>query len=345
MKIYSAEKSGAGLAISWLGKYSDLNETANYSQMNPLTPFLEKQGFAMLDGGLATEMESRGANLDDDLWSAKMLIESPELIEKVHYDFLRAGADLIATATYQASFGGFEKAGYSHQRAESLMQLSVDLAVLARETFWSDYRNHRGRIRPLVAASIGPYGACLHDGSEYHGNYGLSRQKLIDFHRPRMQVLANTDADLFAFETIPSLLEAEALMELMQEFPDKFAWLSFSCQDGEKVCHGERFADCAAVVSKSPQIVAVGINCTAPQHVSGLLESVEQLNIPLAVYPNSGEEWDARDQNWSGLVCQDMPVMDWYDRGARLLGGCCRTSAEHIEEMRKRLAHYVIDAN
>jgi homocysteine S-methyltransferase len=308
-----------------------------------LEPFLEKQGFVMLDGGLATEMENRGANLDDELWSAKMLIESPELIEKVHHDFLRAGADIIATATYQASFEGFANAGYVRDHAESLMQLSVDLAVLARETFWSDFRNHRGRIRPLVAASIGPYGACLHDGSEYHGNYGLSHQELVDFHRPRMQVLAGTDADLFAFETIPSLLEAEALLELMQEFPEKTACLSFSCRDGEYVSHGERFSDCAARVSESGQILAVGINCTAPQHISSLLGSTDGLQIPLAVYPNSGEEWSAEDQSWSGMVCADMPVTKWYDLGARILGGCCRTSAEHIGIMRQALKQHVIE--
>lgn len=295
----------------------------------------------MLDGGLATAMESRGADLDDDLWSAKMLIDAPEMIRQVHVDFLKAGADIIATASYQASFEGFAQAGYGHGQAESLMRLSVDLALLAREAFWAHDEYRRRRMRPLVAASIGPYGACLHDGSEYHGNYGLEKDALIDFHRPRMQVLADTGADLFAFETIPSLLEAEALLELMQEFPDKYAWLSFSCRDGNDVSHGERFSVCAALADNSEQIVGVGLNCTAPEYASDLLKSVNGMTTPLVVYPNSGEQWNPDGNQWSGDACSTMPVEDWYDAGARLIGGCCRTSIDEIASMRNRLTAHV----
>lgn len=159
--------------------------------MSPIQPFLAHQGFAMLDGALATELESRGADLNHDLWSARMLIEAPEMIHDVSHSYLLAGADIIATATYQASFEGFKKAGVDHDHARNLMHLSVDLAVLARENFWSITDNRRFRLRPLVAASIGPYGACLADGSEYHGNYGLNKQDLIDFHRPRLTELAD----------------------------------------------------------------------------------------------------------------------------------------------------------
>lgn len=308
---------------------------------NPLQPFLDRQGFVMLDGGLATELERHGANLDDALWSAKMLIESPEMIRRVHADFLRAGADIIATATYQASFAGFEKAGYDRARAASLMRLSVDLAVLARQAFWSRGENRHGRIRPLVAASIGPYGASLHDGSEYHGNYGLTRQELVDFHRPRMEVMAATDADLFAFETIPSLLEAQALLEVLQEFPVKSAWLSFSCRSAEEVSHGERFSTCASLADDCEQVEAVGLNCTAPEFASGLLDAAQGIQTPLVVYPNSGETWDAEGNRWSGDSCQTMPVTEWYDRGARLIGGCCRTSLVDITRMRAELAAHL----
>jgi homocysteine S-methyltransferase len=308
---------------------------------DPLQIFLNRQGFVMLDGGLATEMEKHDANLDDDLWSAKMLIESPELIRQVHSDFLKSGADIIATATYQASFEGFEKAGYHAEQAECLMRLGVDLAVLACESFWAKNENHTGRIRPLVAASIGPYGATLHDGSEYHGNYGLDKKHLKDFHRPRMQILADTAADLFAFETIPSRLEAEALIELMQEFPAKQAWLSFSCKDEKHVSHGELFADCVALVEASDQMFAAGVNCTDPEYVDSLLESVDGNSKPLAVYPNSGEQWNSQGNQWMGDGCATMPVQDWYDRGARLIGGCCRTTMEEITRMRSHLTRYV----
>jgi homocysteine S-methyltransferase len=295
----------------------------------------------MLDGGLATEMEKNGADLDDELWSAKMLIEAPEMIRRVHADFLRAGADVIATATYQASFEGFGRAGYSLDQAEQLMRLSVDLAVLARESFWARNPNRINRLRPLVAASIGPYGASLHDGSEYHGNYGLTRQQLIDFHRPRMHVLADTEADLFAFETIPSMLEAEALLELLQEFPGKSAWLSFSCKDARQSCHGEPFAECVRLADQSDQVVGVGLNCTAPNFVNDLLESVQDLNTPLVVYPNSGENWNPKGKQWTGDHCQTMPVLQWHDRGARVLGGCCRTSIETISQMRADLIRQI----
>jgi homocysteine S-methyltransferase len=305
--------------------------------MNPLQTFLDRQGFVLLDGGLATEMELKGADLDDELWSAKMLIEEPEIIRLVHSAFLKAGADVIATSTYQASFQGFEARGYDRKRAIRLMQLSVDLAVLARETFWADNLNREGRLRPLVAGSIGPYGAVLHDGSEYHGDYGLSEQQLLDFHLPRMEVLHDTDIDLFAFETVPSRREAEALIRALEQFPGRLAWLSYSCRDGEHVSHGESFAECAALADQSEQIIGVGVNCTAPGHISSLLQNASGYATPRAVYPNSGETWRAQDNTWAGQSQTDWPVCDWYALGARIIGGCCRTTSEDIAAMRGRL--------
>jgi homocysteine S-methyltransferase len=254
---------------------------------------------------------------------------------------LQAGADIIASASYQASFEGFLKHGINRERATGLMQLSVDLAVLAREAFWARNENRRGRVWPLVAASIGPYGACLADGSEYSGDYGLTKQQLKAFHRPRMEVLADTDADLMMFETIPSLLEAEALLELLTEFPGHTAILSFSCKDGTHVCHGEIFADGAELAENYDQVAAVGINCTAPGHLKSLLESVGRTTKPLAVYPNSGEEWVASEHRWSGTAGKQLPVTEWYDAGARIIGGCCRTTPNDIRRMRADMMAYV----
>jgi homocysteine S-methyltransferase len=309
--------------------------------VDPLQNFLNRQGFAMLDGGLATEMEKHGADLDDDLWSAKMLIEAPELVRQVHSDFLNAGADIIATASYQASIDGFAKAGHSRHQAEQLMRLSVDLAVLARETFWAETTMRHQRLKPLVAASIGPYGATLHDGSEYHGNYDLSRQELMDFHRPRMEILADTDADIFAFETIPSMLEAEALLDLLNEFPEKPAWLSFSCRNGKNVSHGESFAACIELASQSSQVVAAGVNCTAPEFIGTLLDSVHEVDLPLLVYPNSGEQWNPEGNQWTGQGCTSAPVLDWHRKGAKILGGCCRISSEAIKNMRTDMVRFL----
>jgi homocysteine S-methyltransferase len=302
-----------------------------------LQPFFDRTGFVVLDGGLATGMESRGADLDHELWSAKMLIEAPELIRSVHSDFLAAGADIIATATYQASIDGFGRAGYGKEQAMSLIRLAVDLALLARETFWADFRQREGRIRPLLAASIGPYGACLHDGSEYHGNYGVGRQALVDFHRSRLEILADTAVDLFAFETIPSRLEAEVLIGLLEDFPEKQALLSFSCRDAQSVSHGEPFSECAALADECAQVVGVGVNCTSPACISGLLECAADIETPLMVYPNSGEEWHADTQQWGGEVCDAFPVSEWFSKGARIIGGCCRTTADDIRRIRSQL--------
>jgi homocysteine S-methyltransferase len=304
---------------------------------NPIRPFLEQQGFVMLDGGLATELENRGADLDHFLWSAKLLADAPGLIRSVHEDYLVAGADVIATATYQASLGGFARAGFDPPQGAALMRRSVDLAVQARESFWSTAKNRVNRTRPLIAASIGPYGASLHDGSEYHGRYGVSRDALLRFHQPRLDILAATQADLFAFETIPSRQEAEVLLDLLEDYPNKPAWLSFSCRDGVHVSHGEPFADCAALGERSRQIVAVGVNCTAPEHISALLESAVHLKLPLLAYPNSGESWDPEEHRWAGLQCHGFPVEEWYRLGARLLGGCCRTGPGEIRQMRRAL--------
>lgn len=292
----------------------------------------------MLDGGLSTQLEQLGANLEGELWTTRVLLEEPGLLARAHHQFLEAGADVIATATYQASAGGLQRAGVGEDRAGKLMGEAVCLAVATRDEFWSSAKNRAGRLRPLVAASLGPYGACQHDGSEYHGNYGLGLQELIDFHRPRIAALEGAGADLFAFETFPSLLEARAVFALLPEFPGLRAWISFSCSDDRHVAHGETFAECARLAAEQSQVLAVGINCLAPQDVSVLLASATGSGLPLAVYPNSGEYWDADAQQWLGQACGDMEVAEWHRLGARLIGGCCRTTAKDIAGMRSKLA-------
>ncbi|MEZ4833919.1 MAG: homocysteine S-methyltransferase [Caldilineaceae bacterium] len=301
---------------------------------DPIAPILEKQGVVVLDGGLATELERRGADLVDTLWSAKLLLEAPELIRQLHYDYFAAGADVAITASYQASFAGFQKRGLSADQAADLMRLSVRLAQDARDQFWEDEANRRGRVRPLVAASIGCYGAYLADGSEYRGDYGLSTTQLIDWHRPRMKALVDAGPDLLACETIPSLQEGEALLALVAEFSHMPAWLSFSCCDEDHVCHGERFADCVALANRSPQIVAIGLNCTPPRFVAPLLQSAAHVTAkPLLCYPNSGESWDADQRCWvegTGVTDFGPPSRLWLDAGARLIGGCCRTGPRDV---------------
>lgn len=301
---------------------------------NPVQPLLDANGVIILDGALATELERRGTDLNDPLWSARVLMEAPALISQVHLDYFRAGADVATTASYQATFPGFARRGLDQQQAAELMRLSVRLACKARD----EYAQEVARPQPpLVAASIGPYGAYLADGSEYRGDYGLSVAELMAFHRPRMAVLAASGADLLACETIPSLAEGEAIVQLLAEFPNQYAWLSFSCRDEMRVCHGEPFATCAALANRSPQVVAVGVNCTAPRFVEALIRRAGAVtDKPLLAYPNSGEAWDAANHCWvPGTATPDFaaPTQLWYAAGARLIGGCCRTGPEDIRAM------------
>lgn len=305
-------------------------------------PFLQDgDGVVILDGGLATELERRGADLRDPLWSARLLVESPALIQQVHLDYFRAGADVATSASYQASFEGFARRGLDRRQAEDLLRLSVRLAAEARAEFWGEAANRAGRIRPLVAASVGCYGALLHDGSEFRGNYGLSVWQLMDWHRPRLEILATSGADLLACETIPCLTEAEALARLLRKFAPLPAWLSFSCRDGRHVCHGETLADCVAVAADVDNIVAVGINCTAPEHVASLLGSLTgKTRKLLLAYPNSGETWDAATHSWQGgskPTDWGATAGIWRQAGAQLIGGCCRTTPETIRQIARAL--------
>jgi homocysteine S-methyltransferase len=216
------------------------------------------------------------------------------------------------------------------------MRGAVTLAIEARDDFWALPGNRKGRLRPLVAASIGPYGAFLADGSEYRGHYGLSESELKAFHRPRLEVLAEAGADLLAFETIPCLEEALVLAELLTEFPSLSAWMSFSCQDGSRNCEGQLVAECAAALQPFTQIAALGVNCTRPGYIASLLRLMgARTDKPLLAYPNSGEHYDAVAKIWlgsaEGYAAQSHA---WYEAGARLIGGCCRTTPEDIAQLR-----------
>src|SRR5262245_35075851 len=222
-------------------------------------PFLDRSGVVILDGGLATELERRGADISHRLWSAKLLIDDPDLIRQVHEDYFRAGADVGISASYQASFQGFLHRGLDSRQAAELMWRSVRLVQQARDRVWDDPATHENRLRPLVAASIGSYGAFLHDGSEYRGDYGLSVNELMDWHRPRLAILAASGADVLACETIPCCDEAEALLRLLDELPPIRAWISFSCRDERRICDGTTFADAIRSVEMAENVAAVGV--------------------------------------------------------------------------------------
>jgi homocysteine S-methyltransferase len=302
--------------------------------INPIASILDHYSALVIDGALATELERRGYNLKDDLWSAKILLEKPEAIWQVHYDYFKAGADCAITASYQATVEGFTKRGLNEDEAIALIQKSVRLASEARDDFWAEESNRSGRFKPFVAASVGPYGAFLADGSEYRGNYGLSEKELMEFHRPRMKMLIEAGAEMLACETIPCLIEAQALAKLLAEFPRATAWFSFSARDEKHISEGQPFSDCVGLLAEHPQIAAIGINCTSPRYIPSLMrEAKKRTNKPLLTYPNSGETYDAVTNDWDGNpICESFgeEARKWYDAGARLIGGCCRSTPEDI---------------
>ena len=302
--------------------------------MNPIASILDHQPALVIDGALATELERRGYDLKHELWSAKILLEQPEAIQQLHYDYFKAGADCAITASYQATVAGFMKRGLNEDEAIALIQKSVKLAIAARDEFWKDEANRIGRSKPFVAASIGPYGAFLADGSEYRGNYGLTEQELMGFHRPRMQAVIEAGTDLLACETIPCLIEAQAIAKLLAEFPNTTAWISFSARDEKHISEGQVFADCVKALEEYSQIIAIGINCTSPKYIPSLIREAKQAtHKPVLVYPNSGEKYDATKHDWDGQRIYESfgeEAKEWYNAGALLIGGCCRTTPEDI---------------
>jgi len=311
---------------------------------NRLEPLLDAQGFVVLDGGLATELERGGADLRDPLWSARMLLDGPERILQAHWRYFEAGADIATTASYQASLAGFRTRGLSASEARAAIRRSVELAREAALRAEEHGVFGKRAAAGLVAGSVGPYGAALADGSEYRGDYAIGRQELIDFHQPRLEELIAAGADLLAVETIPSLEEAVTLARLLPAWPAITAWISFSCRDGERISDGTPLVEAVAEVARGSQVIAVGVNCVPPSAVERLLaRACTGTGKPLVAYPHRGERWDATARIWSGApepADFRRAVPRWYDLGARVIGGCCRTTPELIRELRAALTRH-----
>lgn len=308
------------------------------ADLNPFERILLHQGVVILDGGLATALEGRGHVLDTALWSARLLSEEPDAIRRVHVDYLNAGADCITTASYQASFEGFAAAGMTEAEAEHLMRRSSELALEARDAVRVGTRNAADRLEPLVAASVGPYGAYLADGSEYEGRYGVDVSVLDAFHRRRFGLLAASGVDVMACETIPSLEEAEVLLGILDDHAGVWAWMSFSCENGGQLRDGSSFEKAVRACAEHDRVAAIGANCSQPGHMAELMGRARAAtDLPLIAYPNSGETYDAGTKSW----LESPPTMPWFEgvqgaleAGARIVGGCCRIGPESISELR-----------
>ena len=309
---------------------------------DPLGPFLDL-GACVLDGGLATELERRGADLRDPLWSAKALLESPNDIVDVHLSYFEAGADVAITASYQASETGFATRGVDRAGTEHLLRRSVELA---REAVgrWaiSTAAAQRERPSPLVAASVGPYGAVLADGSEYRGDYGVSRSFLVDFHLARLDPLVAAGPDLLAVETIPSSVEIEAIVEALALLGHPIpAWCSVTLRDGSTLADGAPLLDAISPARSSPSMVALGVNCCSS---TDALQAVQLLgphaSMPVVAYPNRGGTWEAHTHTWVGDRRSDMGAIasQLWQTGARIVGGCCGTGPDDVRSITRALA-------
>lgn len=287
----------------------------------------------ILDGGLATRLEELGARLAGELWSARVLLDAPELVERVHREYLDAGADLICTATYQATLPGLVRCGLNEAQARELIASAVELARRAVAA----HPRARTEHPPLVVASVGPFGAYLADGSEYRGEYALGEHGLYLFHRPRVRILRDAGARLFAFETVPSACEALALLRVLDDTEGIRAWISCQCRDARTLADGTPLRDLIPRLSH-PRLLAVGCNCVPPADVTPLLRTfAEHTALPLVAYPNSGERY--ADGVWRGdRVEWWRSAPEWRRLGARILGGCCRTGPSDLERLRAMLS-------
>lgn len=297
-------------------------------------PILFNQNI-IIDGALASELQRRGCDLNDSLWSAKVLIEQPDLIRQVHYDYFKAGADCATTASYQASPLGFAKKGISLDESIRLIKKSVELAQQAKE----QYLDQIGKNKPLfIAGSVGPYGAYLADGSEYTGNYQLSEDEFIKFHQIRIQALIDAKADILACETLPNFAEIKALVKVLKQYPSMTAWFSFTLKDANHLSDGTPLKEVIDYLNNVDQVVSVGINCIALEEVTAALTVLQTLTRkPLIVYPNSGEQYDPTTKQWhknhqhNCTFKNQLPT--WLKLGAKLIGGCCQTTPKDIVEI------------
>lgn len=285
-----------------------------------------------LDGGLATTLARRGHDLSGALWSARLLIDDPEAIRDAHRAFLDAGADVVTTASYQLAARSLALAGLDPGDADVLLARSV---ALAREAVGSQ-RNGAG-LPGLVAASLGPYGAVLGGGAEYRGAYGLEVAELRSFHAPRLDALLEAGPDVLACETLPSGDEVRAITDLLHD-TGAAAWVSVTVgADGTTTPEGQPLRDALAPALEVDEVLAVGVNCCAPELATRALAELARADRPLVVYPNVGERWDASTDSWVRFDADVPDPTPWLSSGALLIGGCCGTDPDDLARLRQRL--------
>lgn len=285
----------------------------------------------VLDGAMSTPLERLGADTNNDLWTAKALIDNEELVYEVHKMYFEAGADLIITDTYQANVQAFEKVGYSEKEARNLIKKAVKIAQKARD----DYENKTGKHN-YIAGTIGPYGAYLANGSEYRGDYELSVEEYQQFHLPRIEELVNAEVDILAIETQPKLDEVLAILELLKEkYPQQKVYVSYTLSDDDTISDGTPLPRAIHALEDYSQVIAVGINCVKLELVEPALKNMKEITDKhLIVYPNSSAVYYPKSKTWSqpktSATFEEL-IPNWYEAGARIIGGCCTTGPKEIK--------------
>ena len=285
----------------------------------------------VLDGAMSTPLERLGADTNNDLWTAKALIDNEELVYEVHKMYFEAGADLIITDTYQANVQAFEKVGYSEKEARNLIKKAVKIAQKARD----DYENRTGKHN-YIAGTIGPYGAYLANGSEYRGDYELSAEEYQQFHLPRIEELVNAGVDILAIETQPKLDEVLAILELLKKkYPQQKVYVSYTLSDDDTISDGTPLPRAIHALEDYSQVIAVGINCVKLELVEPALKNMKEITDKhLIVYPNSSAVYDPKSKTWAqpktSATFEEL-IPNWYEAGARIIGGCCTTGPKEIK--------------
>ena len=289
----------------------------------------------ILDGGMSNVLEDQGCDLNHKLWSAKIIESNPQAIVNCHLTYLEAGANCITTAGYQATVKGYLELGYGLITAKELVLRSVQLAEKAKSEFLT---KNKIKDNIYIAASMGPYGAYLADGSEYNGAYTISEKELESFHVEQIKLLHASNADFLAFETIPSLIEIKVLSRLLIDTV-KPAWVSFSCKDELYLNDGEKISEAAKILANHPSVFAIGVNCTAPKYITSIIQNLKN-SAPdkrVVVYPNSGEVYLTESKSWQGISDPNLyqrMAEEWFESGADILGGCCRIGPDHIRKIK-----------
>ena len=216
------------------------------------------------------------------------------------------------------------------------------------------YDNNNNNI--YIAGSVGCFGASLGNRAEYTGDYKCesfpespTAEQLADFHAHKVHALLVAGIDFLAFETVPNLLEAEAIVLLLNTFKPKVkVWVTFGCQNGQQLNSGESFAEAIRICEACEYITYVGVNCTSPHFITPLLTIASQNSSKeLVTYPNSGGDPGlCTHANVFDQLCENTchekfdlkaEISKWVKLGVKCLGGCCDTTPEQITS----LANYV----